>query len=223
MSRRPDLSLFSVFLGTALCVILIDVVAAPASAIPIRIRADATVYDVGGLPGVAVGDPIRVEATIDDEVLLFPASGTSANTTDPNLIIDFRLVGAGYDFAISPGLLSVSNDVALSFGGPNPQVGVVDAFSVGPSTGILAGLGLRSVFLSFVDETSERVLAGDRIPVGPELSDWIGTLSINVLGPQFVEATVDSVQVIPEPGIGMLLGLGLMGLCASGRKSANEI
>jgi hypothetical protein len=128
---------------------------------------------------------------ISDASATAPKITAATNTPPPSL--------GSVQFNISPpapGGVNVGAFGGLSLGFQAPGV-----FTIGTVT-VQAGAGLGS----FGIDPFQR----------PGVDDWLDASAINVIIPTLNGATLN---VIPEPGTAALLGLGLVGLIAVGRRS----
>ncbi|MHA7839125.1 MAG: PEP-CTERM sorting domain-containing protein, partial [bacterium] len=181
-------------------------------AAPIQVSIAGTIDSISApseLPGgLAVGDAFTGEYTFESispgapseespGVWIFPVDSTSS--------VSVELGGAM--FTASPNALTTANDIHLGDGWANL-----------PSPG--SGIAPQLIFL---DSTASRISDPTSYFVATSLLGWTSAeillIDTDVSGSgALLEGTITSVQAIPEPGVALLLGLGLGGIAWRSRR-----
>jgi len=171
-----------------------------------------------------------VEASADSVTLQWRSSGNAVSTVAPGasdtlqviLQHDAPVISDTVVIGLTDGSLGAPTMTA-AVNTPPPGAGAVQ-FSVGPQqAGAFGGLALGQIDAGTYTVGTITIQAGTSTGAFGVVSfqrsgidDWLDTSGYNVILPELGTATMN---VIPEPGTAGLLGLGLVGLIAVGRRS----
>jgi len=140
--------------------------------------------------------------------------------SDVDLSAATIMVGIADTSATAP-KITAANNTPAPFG--SVQFNITPAAPNGDTVGAFGGLSLSFVpagSYTLGDITFTAGSATGSFAINPfqraGVDDWLDASAINVVTPTLVGTTLN---VIPEPGTAALLGLGLVGLIAVGRRS----
>lgn len=189
-----------------------------ASATPITLTFSAFVESPDPLFGTDAVDGMPITGSYSFDSAAAPVLAFSGYAY--YALTDFEIGFNGFVWTSDSGLIEIANDVGYdgySVSAPDYDF-TPGAHFEGPAIGSFEPLTLASTLISFAEFPPANPLADTSLPPGPPgLPFYSATMNFDRASGSNVLIYMSNVQVVPEPGTGLLVALGLGMLGARGR------